>query len=120
MARRRRGLRGDHDQQRPPHKTHRKRPCYVRPGTAYLDEASAEIVRSLGLIPVGFTVNGDGGATFPAVTVTREISRAGAADTIIAHGNYPAGGTVPGLTRALALMKDRGETFLPRPRTSST
>ncbi|MDN4643344.1 polysaccharide deacetylase family protein [Arthrobacter sp. PsM3] len=95
------------------------RPRYFRAGTAYMDEVSADIVRSLGLIPVGFTINGDAGATFPAATVTREITRARATDIVIAHGNHPAGGTAPGLARALALMKDRGETFLPLPQTSS-
>lgn len=97
-----------------------KRPRFFRPGTAHVDDVSAEIVRSLGLIPVGFTINGDAGATFPAATVTREISRARASDIVIAHGNHPAGGTAPGLARALAIMKDRGETFLPFPRISST
>ncbi|WP_240689645.1 polysaccharide deacetylase family protein [Arthrobacter sp. PAMC25564] len=97
-----------------------QRPRFFRPGTAYLDEVSAQVVRSLDLIPVGFTINGDGGATFPAATVTREISRARAGDIVIAHGNHPAGGTSPGLVRALAVMKDRGETFVPLPRTIST
>ena len=96
------------------------RPRYFRPGTAYLDDVSAEIVRSLGLIPVGFTINGDAGATFPAATVTREISRARATDIVIAHGNHPAGGTSPGLKRALAIMKDRREIFLTLPRTNGT
>lgn len=95
-------------------------PLYFRPGTAYLDEVSAEIVRALGLIPAGFSINGDGGATFPSATVTREISRARAGDIVIAHGNHPASGTARGLERALSVMKDRGDTFLPLPRTSNT
>ncbi|MGO4230010.1 polysaccharide deacetylase family protein [Arthrobacter sp. YAF34] len=97
-----------------------RRPRYFRPGTAYLDEVAAAIVHSLGLIPVGFTINGDAGATFPAATVTREISRARAGDIVIAHGNHPGGGTAPGLAHALKAMKDRGETFLPLPRTTNT
>jgi len=97
-----------------------KRPRFFRPGTAYLDEVSAEITSSLGLIPVGFTINGDGGATFPAATVTREISRAQAGDIVISHGSHPGGGTAPGLVRALAVMKDRGETFVQFPRIINT
>lgn len=93
-----------------------QRPRYFRPGTAHLDEVAAEIVRALGVIPVGFSVNGDGGATFPAATVAHEVSRAHAGDIVIIHGNHPAGGTAAGLARALASMKDRGETFLPLPR----
>ena len=93
-----------------------KRPRLFRPGTAHLDEVSAEIVRTLGQVPVGFTINGDGGATFPAATVTREISRARGGDIVICHGNHPGGGTTPGLVRALAVLKDRGETFVAFPR----
>lgn len=93
-----------------------KRPRLFRPGTAHLDDVSAEIVRALGEVPVGFTINGDGGATFPAATVTREVSRARAGDIVICHGNHPGGGTTPGLVRALAVMKDRGETFVTLPR----
>ena len=95
------------------------RPRYFRPGTAYLDEVAADIVRSLGLVPVGFSVNGDGGATFPAPTVTREVSRAHTGDIVILHGNRPGGGTAAGLVRALAAMKDRGETFRPLPKETS-
>jgi peptidoglycan/xylan/chitin deacetylase (PgdA/CDA1 family) len=96
---------------------HRHR--YFRPGTAYLDEVSAEIVRAVGLIPVGFTINGDAGATYPAATVAREVSRARAGDVIIIHGNHPSGGTGPGLARALSVMKDRGENFVALPRTGN-
>lgn len=97
-----------------------RRPRFFRPGTAHLDEVSAAIVRSLGLIPVGFSVNGDAGATSPTATVTREISGARATDIIIAHGNHPTGGTAAGLMRAVTVMKDRGETFLPLPQTSTS
>ncbi|RKR30516.1 polysaccharide deacetylase family protein [Arthrobacter oryzae] len=96
-----------------------RRSRYFRPGTAYLDDVSAAIVRSLGLIPVGFSINGDAGATFPAATVTREISLARAGDIVIAHGNHPGGGTAPGVEHALKVMKARGDTFLPLPRTTN-
>ncbi|MET3812379.1 polysaccharide deacetylase family protein [Arthrobacter sp. UYEF3] len=93
-----------------------QRAHFFRPGTAHLDEVSAGIVRALGLIPVGFSINGDGGATFPAATVTQEISRARAGDIVIVHGNHPSGGTTPGLVRALAALRDRGEKLVPLPR----
>lgn len=96
-----------------------KRPLFFRPGTAYLDEVSAQIVLALGLIPVGFSVNGDAGATLPASAVTREISGARASDIVISHGNHPASGTAPGLARALDVMKQRGETFVHLPRAAA-
>lgn len=94
-----------------------KRPRFFRPGTAHLDEVSAEFVRGLGKVPLGFTINGDGGATYPATAVTREMSRARAGDIILWHGNHPGGGTTPRFVRALAVLKDRGETFVALPRT---
>ena len=94
-----------------------KRPLFFRPGTAYLDDVSAQIVHALGVTPVGFSVNGDAGATLPAPAVTKEISGAHAGDIVISHANHPAGGTAAGLARALDAMKQRGEVFvhLPRP-----
>lgn len=81
---------------------------YFRPGTAYLDEASAAIVRKLGLIPVSFSINGDGGATYPAPTVVGELAAAKPGDIIIAHANHPGGGTAPGVALALNALKAAG------------
>jgi peptidoglycan/xylan/chitin deacetylase (PgdA/CDA1 family) len=79
-----------------------------RSGTAFYDEASVAIVRDLGLTPLGFSINGDGGATFPVATVLREVSSAKAGDIVIGHANRPAGGTAAGVTRALQDLRSRG------------
>lgn len=81
---------------------------YFRPGTAYLDEASAAIVRKLGLIPVSFSINGDGGATYPAPAVLGELAAAKPGDIVIAHANHPGGGTAPGVALALTALKAAG------------
>lgn len=81
---------------------------YFRPGTAYLDEASAAIVRKLGLIPVSFSINGDGGATYAAPAVLGELAAAKPGDIIIAHANHPGGGTAPGVALALTALKAAG------------
>lgn len=81
---------------------------YFRPGTAYLDEASAAIVRKLGLIPVSFSINGDGGATYPAPAVLGELAAAKPGDIIIAHANHPGGGTAAGVALALTALKTAG------------
>ena len=83
-------------------------PRLFRPGTAYYDDAAVAIVRELGLVPLGFSINGDGGATFPAATVAREAATARAGDIVIFHANRPAGGTSAGITRALADLRSRG------------
>ncbi|MBG6184786.1 peptidoglycan/xylan/chitin deacetylase (PgdA/CDA1 family) [Arthrobacter sp. CAN_A214] len=89
-----------------------QRPRFFRPGTAYFDDVSARICHDLGLIPAGFSVNGDGGATYPAGAVTTETRAAGPGSIIIAHGNRPGSGTGPGLLQALGVMTDAGTPFL--------
>lgn len=84
------------------------RPRFFRSGTAHLDDVAASVCRDLGMIPAGFTVNGDAGATYPADVVVQEVSGARARDVIIAHGNQPVSGTGAGLAEALVRLKDNG------------
>lgn len=92
-----------------------KAPRFFRAGTAYYDDVAAAITNALGLVPVSFTVNGDGGATFPAPTVAGEVGKIaagqGAGQIVISHFNQPAGGTAEGYARALPSLLDRGVTF---------
>lgn len=85
---------------------------FFRSGTAYLDDVAAQIVHAVGLTPVGFSVNGDGGATFTASTVTRETSAAAPGEIIIAHGNHPEAGTGQGLIQTIGLMHAGGRKFI--------
>ena len=89
-----------------------KPPRYFRPGTAFFDDVAVEITKAMGLLPVAFSVNGDGGATFPAPTVAAEVSRAAAGDIVIAHANHPHSGTADGIKAAVPLLRRRGLTFL--------
>lgn len=85
-----------------------KAPRFFRPGTAHLDEISAQICLALGQTPTGFSINADAGATYPAHTVTQEVGRAQAGDIIIAHGNQPSAATGKGLAEALNQRHGRG------------
>ncbi|WP_194949607.1 polysaccharide deacetylase family protein [Actinomyces trachealis] len=85
---------------------------WFRPGTAHWDDVSVAIAAELGLRPAGFSINGDGGATFAQRTVTSEISRAGAGDVVIAHLNQPRAATGAGIMQALPSMITNGATFL--------
>ncbi|MFD2361167.1 MULTISPECIES: polysaccharide deacetylase family protein [unclassified Arthrobacter] len=87
------------------------RPRYFRPGTAYMDDVAADILRALGVRPAGFSLNGDGGATFPAAVVAREVGRARAGDIVICHGNHPGGGTAEGVRQALDKLLAAGNSF---------
>ncbi|GAC1450541.1 MAG: polysaccharide deacetylase family protein [Pseudarthrobacter sp.] len=86
-------------------------PAFFRPGTAYYDDVAAAITRRLGLVPVNFSINGDGGATFPASTVAAEVGKARSGDIVIAHFNKPGSGTAAGLAQALPRLLGQGATF---------
>jgi peptidoglycan/xylan/chitin deacetylase (PgdA/CDA1 family) len=84
---------------------------WYRPGTAYYDEVAAELVRAVGLVPVNFSVNGDGGATFSPAQVAAEVGKARAGDIVISHLNRPGSGTAPGYEAALPRMLGAGTAF---------
>lgn len=87
------------------------RPRYFRPGTAYTDEVGAAIARRLGQPVVGFTVNGDAGATLPPGSVAANVMSARPGDIVISHMNQPGRGTAAGYAEALPRMVDRGVRF---------
>jgi peptidoglycan/xylan/chitin deacetylase (PgdA/CDA1 family) len=86
-------------------------PGFYRPGTAYYDEVAAAITRRLGVVPVNFSINGDGGATFAPSTVAAEVGKARNGDIVIAHFNKPGSGTAAGLAQALPRLLGQGATF---------
>lgn len=86
-------------------------PRFFRPGTAYYDDVAAAITRRLGMLPVNFTVNGDGGATFTPPTVAAEVGRVAPGDIVISHFNRPASGTAEGYAKALPRLLEHGVTF---------
>ncbi|BCW36273.1 hypothetical protein StoSoilA2_23290 [Arthrobacter sp. StoSoilA2] len=86
-------------------------PRFFRPGTAFYDEVAASMTRRLGMLPVNFTVNGDGGATFTPATVAGEVAKVAAGDIVISHFNRPTSGTAEGYAKALPRLLDRGVTF---------
>ncbi|MDR6866165.1 peptidoglycan/xylan/chitin deacetylase (PgdA/CDA1 family) [Microbacterium resistens] len=87
-------------------------PRYFRAGTAHYDDVGVSIVRALGETPLGFSVNGDGGATYSARTVAAEVHAAEAGAVVIAHMNQPGSGTAEGIRRAIGEMRDRGVEFV--------
>ncbi|WP_458782220.1 polysaccharide deacetylase family protein [Arthrobacter sp. D3-16] len=88
-----------------------KHPRFFRPGTAYLDDVAAEISLALGVVPTGFSINADAGATHPASVVAAESANALPGDIIISHGNHPGSGTAAGLSTAIPALLDKGYTF---------
>lgn len=83
-----------------------------RCGTAFYDDVAASVVRDLGMHPVGFTVNGDGGATFSATQVCTAMRAVRPGAIVIGHMNHPLHATAAGMSRALPVMARSGYEFV--------
>lgn len=88
-------------------------PTWFRPGTAYYDNVGVDIVGQLGERPLGFSVNGDYGATASASAVRANIVGAAPGSIVIAHMNHPGSGTAAGVTDAIAQLRATGWEFVP-------
>ena len=89
----------------------RHAPRWFRPGTAHLDDVGLRIAEAMGERVLGFSVNGDAGATFSAATVASEVGAAGPGAIIIAHMNQPGSGTADGVRAAVDAVRARGLDF---------
>lgn len=88
-----------------------KKPIVFRSGTAYYDEVSVQIANDLGYRVIGYSINGDAGATFNANQVEKSVSKAVGGDIIIAHFNRPEKQTFEGIKSALTKLLKDGYTF---------
>lgn len=89
-----------------------KKTKYFRSGTAYYDEVAIEIANKLGYKIAGFSINGDGGATFSKEEIINSVSKAKSGDIIIGHFNQPSGYTYEGLKEALISLREDGYKFV--------
>ncbi|MEU9451525.1 polysaccharide deacetylase family protein [Streptomyces sp. NPDC048277] len=87
-------------------------PRFFRSGTAYCDDVAARIVTALGERFVGFSVNGDAGATFSPEQVRTTVGSAPAGSVVICHMNHPDGGTARGIAAAVPRLLAAGRTFV--------
>ena len=88
------------------------RPKFYRSGTAYYDEYAVKQIYDMGAKPVGFSVLGDAGATYPAWKVRDTVLTAKAGDIIICHANHPEKETGRGLMAVLPRLLKRGFRFV--------
>lgn len=89
-----------------------KAPRFFRSGAAYYDDVAARIVTDLGLRPVSFSVNGDGGATLTAGQVHQTVAHARGGDLVICHMNQPRSGTARGIAAAVPRLLAGGHRFV--------
>lgn len=86
-------------------------PRFFRPGTAYCDDVAVRIAAELGQRVVGFTVNGDAGATYSAAEIAKKVGAARPGSIVIAHMNHPEGDTAVGFAAALPGLLAAGHGF---------
>lgn len=91
-------------------------PRLFRAGTAHYDDVGVAICQALGETPVGFSINGDAGATYTRAQVVHEAGRARLGDIVISHMNQPRGDTAEGYAELLPRWIDQGVAFSHLPR----
>jgi peptidoglycan/xylan/chitin deacetylase (PgdA/CDA1 family) len=89
-----------------------KRSEYYRSGTAFYDEVAVEVAGRLGHRVIGFSVIGDGGATFTKEQVKAALLTSKPGSIVILHMNRPGSGTAEGVKAAVPLLKARGFRFV--------
>ena len=89
-----------------------RRPRFYRSGTAYYDEVAVQVAGALGYQVAGYSVLGDGGATFTRQQVRNALLASLPGAIIIAHMNHPESGTGPGIMAAVPELKKRGFRFV--------
>ncbi|MGL5315493.1 MAG: polysaccharide deacetylase family protein [Peptostreptococcaceae bacterium] len=88
-----------------------KKTRYFRSGTAYYDDIAVQIAEDLGYKLIGYSVNGDGGATFAKTEVENIIGKSKEGDIVICHFNQPQKYTYEGIKEALIELKNKGYKF---------
>jgi peptidoglycan/xylan/chitin deacetylase (PgdA/CDA1 family) len=88
------------------------RPKLYRSGTAYYDEVAVQISQNLGHEVAGYSLLGDGGATFSAAQVKAALLKALPGDIALMHMNHPETGTGEGIIAAIPELKKRGFKFV--------
>ena len=85
---------------------------YFRSGTAYYDEVAINIAEDLGYKIAGYSINGDGGATFSKGEVEDSLKQSKSGDIVICHFNQPQKETFEGLKDILQTLKNEGYKFV--------
>ena len=87
-------------------------PRFFRSGTAFYDDVSICMLNDLGISAAGYTISGDGGATYSKSKIIKTIKGAKPGDIILVHMNHPESDTYEGLVGALDDLIDAGYEFI--------
>ncbi|MBI1170703.1 polysaccharide deacetylase family protein [bacterium] len=87
-------------------------PHWFRGATAKYDTSSIAEINGLGLQVAGYSLSGDGGATFSRAKTARQIATARDGDVILSHINQPRRPAGAGVVDGILQLQARGVTFV--------
>ena len=87
-------------------------PKWFRGAGAEYTKTSLELIRTLNFRIGGFSMSGDGGATWSAAHAESAVAAAKDGDVIIAHINQPTKPAGEGVVKGLLSLKQKGITFV--------
>lgn len=88
-----------------------KKPKYFRSGTAYYDDVAIKIANDMGYKIAGFSVVGDGGATFSYNKILKRGQNVKSGDILIYHFNKPKSASFKGLETLIDKWQNDGFNF---------
>lgn len=89
-----------------------KNPIFFRSGTAFYDEESIKIAKSLGVKIVGFTIAADAGATLSQTQILDNLKNAKPGAIILGHINHPESACALGFITGIKYLKKQGFEFV--------
>jgi peptidoglycan/xylan/chitin deacetylase (PgdA/CDA1 family) len=87
-------------------------PHWFRGATAQYNSSAIELIKELNFDVAGFSLSGDGGASFSTAHAARVIAAAKNGDVIIAHINQPLKPAGAGVAEGILQLKAQGFEFL--------
>ena len=87
-------------------------PHWYRGATAEYTKSSLELIRTLNFKPAGFSLSGDGGASWTSPRAAKSVASAKDGDVIIAHINQPTKPAGAGVVQGIMKLKADGFTFV--------
>ncbi len=89
-----------------------RRPEFFRSGTAFYDDISISMLNDLKVSAAGYTISGDGGATYSRSKIINVVKGAKPGDIILMHMNHPESDTFEGLVGAIDELLESGFEFI--------
>jgi len=89
-----------------------RRPEFFRSGTAFYDDISISMLNDIKVSAAGYTISGDGGATYSRSKIINVVKGAKPGDIILMHMNHPESDTFEGLVGAIDELLESGFEFI--------